>query len=146
MWLALSCPKFASKNHEPVKTKTKTPTSARPNRLRLYQKLSVLALLATFAGKSHAGFTPIPLADTSYNVDLIVEKAAATPPSGVTTATMDGGVANNANTWYEAGYNTNALTTGLPAAGSTVTNVAKNGTFIMPSGYAANNAALVDGK
>ncbi|MDB6022122.1 MAG: hypothetical protein JWQ04_1979 [Pedosphaera sp.] len=99
------------------------------------------------AAWAHAGFTPIPLTSGSFTQDAVVEKAA---PQGAlnganTTMSMDAGTANTGNGWYEQGYNTGALGTGLPAAGSTFTDASSpNHSFKMASSYSANNVLLVD--
>lgn len=91
-------------------------------------------------------FTPISLTPGSYNQDMVVERAApSVPASHYTTASMDAGTANTGNSWYEQGYDASAPATGLPVAGSTITNQsASDHLYIFASSYATNNAALVD--
>ncbi len=96
------------------------------------------------SGAKGAGFTPIAV--TGYNEDIVVEAGGAHPGAliGATSATMDTGTNNTQNTWYEAGYVPWAPTTGLPAAGSTLTNLsAPDHLYILASSYAGNNAALL---
>jgi hypothetical protein len=103
-------------------------------------------IMAVSGAPSATGtFVPIPV--TGYNADIVVEAAAPKTQAitGVTTATMDAGTANTGATWYEQGYVTNALSTGLPAAGSTVTNsAAADHTYKLAADYAANNAILLE--
>jgi hypothetical protein len=97
------------------------------------------------SGSSGAGFTPIAV--SGYTDDMIIEATAEAPPAGlnVTTASMDNGTGNTGYTWYEAGYNPSAPTTGLPAAGSTLTNTsASDHVYALPANYTNNNAVLVD--
>ncbi|MDQ6633098.1 MAG: immunoglobulin domain-containing protein, partial [Verrucomicrobiota bacterium] len=99
-----------------------------------------------------------------YTYDFIVEKEAAKrgrvfAADGVTPATtqsMDN-TNNTANSWFEQGYNINnpggslrpapdptlVTDSGLPVAGSTVTNGSGSRTFILPASYTANNATYI---
>ena len=101
---------------------------------------------AIMAVSGSTGTTFTPIAVTGYNKDIVVEAGAGTPGtlSGVTTATMDTGIANTANTWYETGYVITAPATGLPHAGSTLTNVsAPDHSYILAPSYTANNVVLL---
>ena len=95
---------------------------------------------------SAAGFAPIPLTAGSYNEDMVVERTASSVPNGAyTTASMDAGTANTGNGWYEQGYNVAAPATGLPPAGSTITNLASSDhVYTLAPSYTANNVAMVD--
>jgi predicted alpha-1,6-mannanase (GH76 family) len=95
---------------------------------------------------SAAAFAPVPLTPGSYNQDLVVERTAAPVPGGAyTTASMDAGTGNTANSWYEQGYNAGAPTTGLPAAGSALTNQSiTDHAYILAPSYTAKNVAMVD--
>ncbi len=113
------------------------------NRLALHLILSVLAAVVVV----RADYIPIPLAQSSFNKDIVVEKTAQ-PPVGttpVTTASMDNGSGNTGAGWYERGFNAAAPNSGLPVAGSTFisTNDA-NHVFQMAPSYQTNNALLVD--
>lgn len=102
---------------------------------------------AIFAVSASNGGEFTSIAVSGFNQDMIVEaNAPRNEPLGVTTATVDRGAENTMNTFYEVGYNTNAPATGLPAAGSTLTNVsAPNYVYqLAPSYENASNAAVVD--
>ncbi|HZQ47182.1 MAG TPA: LamG-like jellyroll fold domain-containing protein, partial [Verrucomicrobiae bacterium] len=62
-----------------------------------------------------------------------------------TTASMDGGTGNNGNSWYELGYDTAAVFTGIPNAGSTISSAAASDHYytFAPS-YTANDVVYVD--
>lgn len=88
-----------------------------------------------------------PIAVTGYNVDVVVEATAARakPLLSVTTATMAEGSANFSWTWYERGYVPGAAESGLPSAGSIITNVnAPEHVYLLAETYAQNNTALLD--
>jgi len=99
---------------------------------------------------AQAAYSPIALTPASYNADVVVEKTATHGliPGGYTTATMDGGIANNGTTWVEAGFFTNTaplVVPGLPPAGSTLTNAAGDHIYTLPPSYfMSNNAVMLD--
>lgn len=108
------------------------------------------SVIMAIAGAATAGGAFTPVTGTGYNADVVVEANAprrwnlepVTPP---TTATMDGGVNNTGNSWFEQGYYSPSNSFGLPAAGSTVTaQAAADHQFTMPASYAGNNAAFLD--
>src|SRR5438477_2946663 len=104
----------------------------------------VLALIA--ARNSRADFNPVPLARSSFNYDIVVERTAPPPIGRATTASMDAGTNNTGASWYEIGFNTAAPTTGFPAAGSTFSSAAASShQYTMAPSYAANNSMLIDG-
>jgi len=92
------------------------------------------------------GFSPVALTAGSYNEDMVIEHTAPAVPGGAyTTASMDAGAANTGTSWYEQGYNTAAPTTGLPPAGTTLTNPpSADHIYTLAPSYAANNVAMVD--
>ncbi len=101
------------------------------------------AILAISGGTGSA-YAPVPV--TGYNEDIVVEAGAPKPGAlnGYTTATMDTGTTNTETTWYEAGYAPEALDSGLPAAGSLLTNLsAPDHVYAMPPSYTLNNAILL---
>ncbi len=108
-------------------------------------RLTQRSVVVTLPGATE--FAPIPLAAGSYNEDMIVENTAPSDPDGeYTTASMDAGVTNTGTSWYEQGYDSSAPATGLPAAGSTITNQSASDhiyTFA-PSYTVANDVAMVD--
>ena len=76
----------------------------------------------------------------------MVEASAGTTGalSGYTTATLDTGLTNTMNTFYEQGYDLDAPLTGLPPAGSTMTNVsAPDHLYTLASSYSSNNVLLL---
>jgi predicted alpha-1,6-mannanase (GH76 family) len=95
---------------------------------------------------SGPGFAPIPLTSASYSQDMVIERTALAVPNGAyTTASMDAGVANTANGWYEQGYDASAPATGLPPAGSTITSQSSSDhVYTLAPSYSAKNAAMVD--
>src|ERR1041385_1592197 len=94
---------------------------------------------------AHADFNPVPLAASSFNSDVIVERTAPGPIGRATNASMDGGTNNSGASWYEIGFNTAAPATGLPAAGSTFTSAAAaSHQYQMAPSFTANNAMLID--
>jgi predicted alpha-1,6-mannanase (GH76 family) len=101
---------------------------------------------AIMAVSGLSGSSYVPMAVTGYNEDIVVEASAGLPGAltGVTTATMDGGLNNTANTWYEMGYVVTAPATGLPHPGSTITNLsAQDHRYMLAPSYTANNAVLL---
>jgi hypothetical protein len=124
---------------------------------------AVVPLLLSLAGNAGATvFHPIALGTNSYNADIVVE-ASATGLMRNTTGTTDGGTNNNGNTWYEIGYNTNSLTSGVPLHNTTFVGIqtvydgpngsstptgttAPSGTYTygMAPSYTAPNAILID--
>jgi predicted alpha-1,6-mannanase (GH76 family) len=101
-------------------------------------------VIMAVSGSSAGMFNP--LAVIGFNEDVVVEAGAGHPGSlsGFTTASMDTGITNTLNTWYEVGYDSAAPSTGLPLAGSTFTNVsAPDHTYTLPGSYAANDALLL---
>ncbi|PWU14943.1 MAG: hypothetical protein C5B50_16205 [Verrucomicrobia bacterium] len=102
------------------------------------------------SGQTNSGGTFYPLAFTGFNADPIVEAAQPLFPGGLytaTTTTMDLGLRNGNNTWFERGWVTNGAYSafGLPPAGSTINSLV-DGTrhYTLPSTYAGNNAILLD--
>jgi hypothetical protein len=87
-----------------------------------------------------------PLAVTGFNQGMIIPASA--PQTGARayiTATMDHGTNLSAGgaTYYEQGYNSTNLSTGLPASGSTFTSQADlNHSFMMQS-YSGSDALLL---
>lgn len=96
-----------------------------------------------FVSAAIADFAPIALSPSSFNHDVVVEAAAPRALNEGFNVTMDGGTNKNGNTWYERGYNTAAPTSGLPLAGSFVTNGTADHVFQMPPDYHVNNVIMV---
>jgi hypothetical protein len=93
-------------------------------------------------------FTFSPMVVTGFNVDLIVESTAPRREylTSATSASMEGGVLNSSRTWYERGYYPLSPATGLPTAGSILTNAAApDHRYLLPPDYKSNNAAMFDG-
>jgi hypothetical protein len=90
---------------------------------------------------------PIALNASSYNADAVVEASAITNVDArvFTTATMDGGTNNNANTWYEKGWDPFNPNSGLPQAGTVITSTnLPDHHYVMPASYTGPNAAYCD--
>ena len=106
------------------------------------------ACLFAVSGSTGSGFSPIAV--TGYNEDMIVEAGAQVFTGGsYTTASVDNGLPNTGNSWYERGYSTTPWTapgTGVPPAGSTFTNQsASSHVYTMaPSYTGVNDVAYVD--
>lgn len=83
--------------------------------------LAALAAVLASAGLARAAFQPIPITSDSYNVDIVVEKTAVPALRVVTTATVDQGTNNGANTWMEMGFDPANPMNGLPAPGTVIT-------------------------
>ncbi|MCS7089642.1 MAG: hypothetical protein RMN51_02015 [Verrucomicrobiota bacterium] len=102
------------------------------------------AIFAISGSPDGSAWTPLEL--TGFSYDMIIESNAPLTGTlfGYTTAVMDGGNAatNSAgNGFYERGFNRDAPATGLPVAGTTLTNAGRAFTFA--SSYAQNNAFYV---
>ena len=104
-------------------------------------------LLLAVAPLARATYTPVAIQSSSYNADVIVESNATPRLLVVTTASVDNGTNNTANTLFEVGYDTANPNNGVPVHGTTLsavdaTNVAHS--FIMPPDYTKPNGILVD--
>ena len=108
------------------------------------------AALFAVSGQPTSGGSFNPISFAGFNADAIVEKEQPFYPAGMfpyTTATMDQGTNNSANTWFERGWVTNgeAVVSGLPPAGSTIASLsAANRIYQMPSTYMGPNGVLID--
>ena len=92
-----------------------------------------------------ADFIPVLLTPDTYNQDIVVEKTALPPLVPVTTASMDGGLANDNFTWYERGFRPDWPTTGLPKAGTRRdSEAAGDHEYQFAPSYKENNAVLID--
>ena len=114
----------------------------------MYKKLMATGpLLLALAGASvsQAAYTPIPITATSYNQDAIVESNATPVLKTVTTATVDAGTNNTANTWFEQGFDLLNPGNGLPPANTVFTAQDNaNYSFRTPPTYAGPNGILID--
>jgi hypothetical protein len=100
---------------------------------------------ATLSQAAGPAYQPIPITTGSYNHDPIVESNATPRLDVVTTATVDQGTNNGANTWFEVGYDVANPGNGLPAAGSTFTAESNpNYSFRAPPTYVGPNGILID--
>ncbi len=109
------------------------------------KSLLPLGLVLTLTGAAHAAFIPIPITPGSYNADVVVEKTATPALKVVTTASVDQGTPNGANTWMEAGFDPANPTYGLPAPGTVFTAISNaNYSFQMAADYTAPNGILID--
>lgn len=94
------------------------------------RRLIQLALAFVAAGVARADFSPIALNPASFNNDPVVEIGAPIPINAAVTASVDAGTNKNGATLYERGYNLSNPTTGIPVAGSLVSNGAGDHTFL----------------
>jgi hypothetical protein len=84
---------------------------------------------------------------SGYNADVVVESSALRKGflQGATTASPEQGTVNWGHTWFEQGYYPPMAASGLPPAGTVITNaVAPDHRYLMPADYCANNAVLLD--
>jgi hypothetical protein len=108
-------------------------------------KLMVAAMALAIATAGRADFLPVRLTSDSYTHDIVVEKTASPPLVPVTTASMEGGLANDNFTWYERGYMPDWPTTGLPKAGTRCeSEIASDHQYQFAASYKQNNAVLLD--
>src|SRR5260370_33227971 len=87
---------------------------------QLFKRFLLFPFVLSAAYTASAGFAPIALTSDSYNHDLVIENTAPPPVVPVTTASMDNGLANIGFTWFERGYKTACVVTGLPGGGATL--------------------------
>jgi hypothetical protein len=104
-------------------------------------------LLLAVAPLARATYTPVAIQSSSYNADVIVESNATPRLVVVTTATVDNGTNNTANTLFEVGYDPKNPNNGVPVHGTTIsaadaTTVSHS--FTMPPDYTQPNGILVD--
>src|ERR1051326_3437017 len=105
----------------------------------------LLALAGAGTAQAASSYLPIPITATSYNQDAIVESNATPRLDVVTTATVDQGTNNGANTWFEQGYDTGNPGNGLPPANTVFTAQDNaNYTFRTPPTYVGPNGILID--
>jgi hypothetical protein len=106
--------------------------------------LSVITLTSISLSQA-AVYNPLPIQTGSYNADLIVESNATPRLDVVTTATVDNGTNNTANTWFEQGFDTANPGNGLPPANTVFTAQGNaNYSFRTPPTYAGPNGILID--
>lgn len=104
-----------------------------------------VGLALTFVGVARAAFNPVPITPGSYTADVVVEKTATPVLKVVTTASVDQGTNNGANTWMEVGFDPANPGNGLPAPGTVITAVSNaNYSFQMPPSYTAPNGILIN--
>ncbi|HUA65304.1 MAG TPA: LamG-like jellyroll fold domain-containing protein [Alphaproteobacteria bacterium] len=89
------------------------------------------------------GFSPVPVASSSYNESMIMAKGDLVP---ATTATLDQGTENYQTTWFQQGYYLADPTVGLPAPGATLsyTSNSVEYTYSMAPSYTNDDAILIN--
>jgi len=104
----------------------------------------VLAILIPIASVC-AGANQTPVAVTGFNQDMVIDAGTLTLAAfqSASTATMDGGTAKTASTWYQVGENTSAPATGLPM-GTTFVSASDPTTSFALQSAAGNNAIMLD--
>jgi hypothetical protein len=108
-------------------------------------RIILCGLTLALAGVAQAGYTPIAIQSSSYNADLVVESNAFPTLKLVTSASIDNGTNNTANTWFEQGFDQANPQNGLPPHGSTFTALqAADHSFTMAPSYTAPNGILVN--
>lgn len=108
-----------------------------------------VAVLALSGSNSATANQFQPIAFSGYNQDIVLEAGAQHFSSGAfTTATMDSGLDQDGYTWYEQGFSSTvnwAPGSGLPAAGSTLTNQSRpDRIYKLAPSYAANDVVYLD--
>jgi hypothetical protein len=95
----------------------------------------------TAAAAPVAAFQPI--AATGYNQNMVMSAAGGTAN---VTATIDGGTTKTGATFYEQGFRTPDINTGLPHAGQIFgsANDANHVFVLQPNGAGQNNAVMLD--
>jgi hypothetical protein len=102
-------------------------------------------MVLALAGVARAGYTPIAIQSSSYTADIVVESNATPSLEIVTSASVDNGTNNTANTWFEIGYDLANPGNGLPAHGTTFTaSSASDHSFTMAPDYTKPNGILID--
>lgn len=108
-------------------------------------KLLTCAAALSLCGLAQAAFNPIAVTPGSYNADVVVEKTATPVLKVVTTASVDQGTNNGANTWMEAGFDLVNPGSGLPAPGTVIVASSNpNYSFQMPPDYTQPNGILIN--
>jgi Concanavalin A-like lectin/glucanases superfamily/Immunoglobulin domain len=89
------------------------------------------------------GFSPIPIASSSYNESMIMAKVDLV---AATTATLDEGTENYGTTWFQQGYYLADPSVGLPAPGATFTYTSNSieYSYTMAPSYTNDDAILID--
>jgi hypothetical protein len=107
--------------------------------------LLLLGLAGASISQAASPYLPVPITATSYNQDAIVEANATPRLDVVTTATVDAGTNNTANTWFEQGYDVANPGNGLPPANTVFTAQDNaNYSFRTPPTYVGPNGILID--
>lgn len=94
---------------------------------------------------ARADYDPIPLTQSSFNFDIVVEAGPAKPLPYSITASVGGGTGKGDSTFYEQGVRLNHLNYGLPHPGQIFTNESTSAIrYQMAPSYTANNTMLID--
>ena len=94
--------------------------------IRGNRQRAMLASAAIFAAATSASgqiYVPIILNNSSFDVDIVVEKGSLVNTRAKVTASMDNGTANPGNnTWFEQGFDASNPTHGLPPSAAVFTS------------------------
>jgi hypothetical protein len=100
---------------------------------------------AIFGLSASTGAGYAPIAVSGFTQDMICEASARGNLKAYTSATMDQGTNNGANTWFEQGYVPTNSTVGLPHPGTLITSTNKpDHHYIMAASYSGPNGVLID--
>jgi len=119
----------------------------------MVRKGLILGAVAAFglagAAIGQVTFTPVNLAPSSFNEDVVIENTATKPLVSSVTATMDNGegkapAAPNGDTWFESGLSIAKPNTGFPVGAGTVVSAADPNTTFLLQPYSGKNVLLLN--
>lgn len=112
-------------------------------------RLLSIALTCACASLARADFNPVPLTESSYTFDIVVESNTVQAVPYCINATAGGGTGMGDNSYYEEGMVARPgepwSNSGIPYHNSVFTSINNaNLSFIMPPDYSTNNTLMID--